>query len=683
MKYMETHKKILRYGRLNLFAVFIASLIMNSVTASFTETPFDTARIYNAMAKARRGEPLTIGVIGGSITAGSLASAEDKRWANIVTNWWRTRFPSSTVNLVNAGIGATGSDIGTFRIQKDIIQKDPDFVVVEFAVNDAGEDSHYVQEMMEGIVRQLLADTSKTGVMLLLLKMENGGTAQADHKVVGDYYKIPWVSQVDLIDSAVVKDGLTLSQVYGDTPNGVHPNDLGMKYIADFIINRLDSIYAHLPSDEALPEINMTLPEPLVSDIYTRTYTFTAATLIPSVNDGWNKSATLWNADTPGAEMIFRLDGNAIAVKYDKVFANNRGQAEVWIDDGPHRVINAFFTETWGTKPCFQLVAEGLSDGEHNLHIKILADHDPLSNGNYVQILSVYKAGNITSAPPIAVPGNQKKTLINHAVPIDGTASYDPDNDTITAFQWTIESAPEGSTASIEYSTSAVASVTPDLVGNYSIGLVVTAGLQESVMQACRIHAVATNTIPVADGGADFTLATGKRATLDGSNSSDADGDVLSFAWTILSKPEGNTITLMSANTATPSFFAKNQGDYLISLVVNDSIADSPADTIKITAIDGYTDQPVIRPDEQKFRIYPNPTGGTITLQYQLSSSMRVRVRLFSAEGRLLCEPMNEIQKNGMHLMNLNAASYSAEGNFIILQVETENEVFRQKVVVY
>jgi lysophospholipase L1-like esterase len=683
MKYTETRNKILSIGRRILFAGLFVSGIMNMVAASFSETPFDTARIYNAMAKARRGEPVTIGVIGGSITAGSLASTEAKRWANIVTSWWRTRFPLSSVTLVNAGIGATGSDIGTFRIQKNILQKDPDFVIVEFAVNDAGEDSHYVQEMMEGVVRQLLTDTSKTGVMLLLLKMENGATAQADHKVVGDYYKIPWVSQADQIDSVVEKDGLTLSQVYGDTPNGVHPNDIGMQYIADFIIQRLDSIYAHLPADEALPEISMNLPEPLVSDVYAQTYTFTASTLIPSVNTGWSGKTSLWSADTPGAELVFRLDGNAIAVQYDKVFTNNRGRAEVWTDDGPHTVIDAFFTETWGTKPCFQLVAEGLSDGEHYLHIKILEDHDPLSNGNFVQILSVYKAGNITSAPPIAVPGNQKKALVNHAVLIDGTPSYDPDNDTITAFHWTMESAPAGSAASVEYSTSAVASFTPDLTGNYSIGLVVDANMQESVKQICRIHAVAANAVPVADAGADITLATGKRALPDGTNSSDADGDVLSYTWTFLSKPAGSKVSIMSGNTATPSFIAKDQGEYLLALVVNDSLADSPADTVKITAIDGYTAQPDLKPDEQKLLIYPNPTGGSITLQYYLSSPMQVRIRLFSPEGRLLCEPLNEIQENGLHVLNLNADSYSVEGNAIIIQVETGNEVFRQKVVLY
>jgi lysophospholipase L1-like esterase len=683
MKYREMYNRIMRFGRLLLLALICVSGTIDTAGASFSGTPFDTARIYNAMAKARRGEPVNIGVIGGSITAGSLASTEDKRWANIVTNWWRTKFPSSSVSLNNAGIGATGSDIGTFRVQKDILQKDPDFVVVEFAVNDSGEDSLYVREMMEGIVRQLLADTSRTGIMLLLLKMENGETAQADHKVVGDYYKIPWVSQADLIGPALAEDGLTLSQVYGDTPNGVHPNDVGMQYIADFIIERLDSIYAHLPADEALPAISMSLPEPLVSDVYTRTYTFTAASLIPSANSGWDPSATLWSSDTPGAELVFMLDGNAIAVKYDKVFTDNRGRAEVWVDDGPHKVIDAFFTETWGTKPCFQLVEEGLPDGEHYMHIKILEEHDPLSNGNYVQILSVYKAGNISSAAPIAVPGTQKKTLTGHAVLMDGTSSYDPDKDTITAFQWTMENAPEGSAAGVENSNSAIATVIPDLAGIYSVGLVVTTGLQESVMQTCRIHAVASNTVPVADAGDDFTLATGKRAKPDGSNSSDADGDPLAYAWTLLTKPEGSKVSIMLSKTATPYFFANDPGEYLVSLIVNDSLADSPADTIKITAIDGYSALPDGETDAQKIRVFPNPARGHLTLQYQLTFPVPVNIRVFSTDGRLLSEPVKEHQDIGLHELNLNLESLALSGSTLILQVEIGNEIFRQKVMLF
>ncbi|MBN2276007.1 MAG: hypothetical protein JXK95_16880 [Bacteroidales bacterium] len=436
---------------------------------------FDTTRIYHAMAKARRGEPVTVAVIGGSITNGHAASTEDKRWANLVAGWWQANFPSSEVTLVNAGIGATGSDIGTFRVKKDVIEKDPDFVVVEFAVNDAGLDSDYVKKMMEGIVRQLLGDTSKTGVMLLLLKMEDGGTAQADHKVVADYYEIPWVSQVDLIGPALTADGLTLRDVYFDNP-GVHPNDLGMQYIADFITEVLDSILHHLPADEALPEINLTLPPPLMTDVYATTYTFTPTTLIPDVNTGWETGLYQWTSDIPGSELAFTLDGNAVAIQYTKVFSTERGRIEAWVDDGPHKVIDAFFTETWGTKPCFELVAEDLPDGDHTLHIKILTENDPQSNGHFFPLMSVYKAGNITSAPPIAVPGTPVKTLTGNAVTLDGSSSNDPDGDTITEYKWSVEEFPAASTANIADDTLSVTFFTPDEAGYYKIGLVVTGG---------------------------------------------------------------------------------------------------------------------------------------------------------------------------------------------------------------
>ncbi|MBN1413852.1 MAG: hypothetical protein JW973_02025 [Bacteroidales bacterium] len=680
---MKILSHIRNNGSFMMFAGFILININNAYAAPSSDAPFDTARIYHAMAKARRGEAITVGVMGGSITAGSLASTEEKRWANLVTAWWRSQFPSSEVTLVNAGIGATGSDIGTFRIQKDMLQKDPDFVVVEFSVNDSGEDSVYVRKMMEGVVRQLLADFNMPGIMLLLLKMEDGSTAQYDHKIIGNYYQIPWVSQADLIGPALIEDGLVLSDVYGDTPNGIHPNDLGMQYIADFITERLDSIYAHLPGDEALPEISMILPDPLVTDVFACTYTFTASTLIPSVNKGWNAGATQWTANTPGAELVFTLDGNAIAVKYDKVFSTNRGRAEVWVDDNPHKIIDAFFTETWGTKPCFELVADNLPDGEHLLHIRILEEHNPLSNGNYVPILSVYKAGNITSAPPIAVPGSPKKELVNISVILDGSLSYDPDGDTITTYQWMVQSAPSGSTTAIENDSACITSFTPDLAGYYTIGLKVTGLLQESVVRSFFIHVVASNTIPVADAGEDIILATGKRVKPDGSNSYDADGDPLSYEWSILSQPEGSSALLYQGNTPTPYFFANVQGEYVVILVVNDSLASSSADTIKVTAIDGYTASPRVETDKADVRVYPNPADNILTIQYHLTCTMPVQIRLFSPEGHTLSEPLNCIQKDGLHELKLNLGSLSHTGKVMILQVKTGNTIYNQKIVTF
>jgi len=49
----------------------------------------DATRLHHALAKARRGEPVVVGVIGGSITGGAAASRPETRWGNLVADWWR------------------------------------------------------------------------------------------------------------------------------------------------------------------------------------------------------------------------------------------------------------------------------------------------------------------------------------------------------------------------------------------------------------------------------------------------------------------------------------------------------------------------------------------------------------------------------------------------------------------
>jgi len=91
------------------------------------------------------------------------------------------------------------------------------------------------------------------------------------------------------------------------------------------------------------------------------------------------------------------------------------------------------------------------------------------------------------------------------------------------------------------------------------------------------------NTAPVADAGMDQDVITGDPVTLDGSGSSDADGDPLSYSWT-LTVPEGSMAMLSDATIDTPSFTADVDGDYVAELVVNDGMVDSPADSVTVTA---------------------------------------------------------------------------------------------------
>jgi chitinase len=99
-----------------------------------------------------------------------------------------------------------------------------------------------------------------------------------------------------------------------------------------------------------------------------------------------------------------------------------------------------------------------------------------------------------------------------------------------------------------------------------------------------------SNEAPYADAGTDKSVAINSTVALDGSGSSDADGDSLSYSWSIISKPEGSATSLSGSTTITPSFIADKLGVYLFSLVVNDGHVNSEADTVTVTVSNDYAD---------------------------------------------------------------------------------------------
>ena len=193
----------------------------------------DTSRLQHALAKGRRGEPVTVAVIGGSITAGARASAPEKNYGRVLAQWWRETFPSTKIELVNAGIGATGSNYGALRAQRDLLARRPDFVVVEYGVNDPNARSS--AETLEGLVRQILKQPQQPAVVLLFMMHRNGTNAQEWHEKVGRNYGLPMFSLRDALWPEIEAGRMKWDDVEADT---VHPNDRGHAYAAEFITAR-------------------------------------------------------------------------------------------------------------------------------------------------------------------------------------------------------------------------------------------------------------------------------------------------------------------------------------------------------------------------------------------------------------------------------------------------------------
>jgi hypothetical protein len=193
-------------------------------------------------------------------------------------------------------------------------------------------------------------------------------------------------------------------------------------------------------------------------------------------------------------------------------------------------------------------------------------------------------ASTVNSAP-VAVAGPNQSVKLNTLVTLEGRLSYDPNRDNLS-YSWVLLSKPTGSTAALlPVQGSATPTFTADLAGTYVASLVVSDGQLFSGVVATTVLASAANLPPVAHAGVAQTVKRTSTVTLDGSGSTDADGNLLTYAWQIAYQPLGSSVTLSSLTDPKPTFLPVVAGVYVFNLVVNDGLANSAQATVTVTVV--------------------------------------------------------------------------------------------------
>jgi len=183
---------------------------------------------------------------------------------------------------------------------------------------------------------------------------------------------------------------------------------------------------------------------------------------------------------------------------------------------------------------------------------------------------------------PRADAGPDQRLIRNALVLLDGAGSSDADSGNgPLRYQWSFVSKPAGSLAVLSGAQGVNARFTADLNGLYRLNLSVTD--PQGLMSSDTVEVSSSNVAPRANAGTDATHSVGTQVVLDGSASSDANGDGLTFSWTLTGKPTNSAAVLVDANTPNPRFTADLPGTYRASLVVNDGSASSLADEVVVS----------------------------------------------------------------------------------------------------
>lgn len=217
-------------------------------------------RVKSALERARKGEEVTVAFIGGSITQGAGAiPINSECYARKIFEGFcnlTDREYDDNVKYVKAGLGGTPSELGMLRYDRDVLaggRITPDVVIVEFAVNDEGDETQ--GDCFDSLVRKIYNGPGNPAVILLFSVFADDGNLEERLKPVGFAYNLPMVSIKQAVTPQFYKSEeegrvITKSQFFYDM---YHPTNAGHRIMADSVLR----LFKLADESEDMPELSI------------------------------------------------------------------------------------------------------------------------------------------------------------------------------------------------------------------------------------------------------------------------------------------------------------------------------------------------------------------------------------------------------------------------------------------
>lgn len=332
-------------------------------------------RLRQMMERAMKGEKLSIGFIGGSITMGCMATQPEKAYSWLIFEWWKKTFSDSEFSYINAGIGATTSQFAVARADSDLLSYKPDLIFVEFSVNDESND--FFLETFESLIRKLYTFDKKPVIIIInSVRYQDGGNAQVQHGKIARYYELPQISMQSSIYPEMVAGKFEAADI---TVDDLHPNDVGHEMVAEIVIHFLSKVLENIYQIEDKPFV---MKKPITDNHYEHAYRYQNYNSVPQIIGDWKKDTSKqenitevfkngWYATENGASITFETQGSELAIQYRKSVKHPAPVAEAVID-GKYKVrLDANFEQTWGDCLYIDTVLRHADDTKHTVTITL------------------------------------------------------------------------------------------------------------------------------------------------------------------------------------------------------------------------------------------------------------------------------------------------------------------------
>lgn len=317
-------------------------------------------------------EKIKIAFLGGSITQGFNSTEYAKCYAHRTYLWFKNRFDKSEVEYINAGIGATGSIIGVHRAYEQVIEKNPDIVFVDAAVNDSNTENEKIS--YESLIRKLISLENPPAVIELFMTNHDGSNVQEQQVKIGEKYNIPMISFRDAVYPEILEGNLKWTDILTDE---VHPNDYGhfiiSTLIADFVEKAL--------KDENSSEEKLDLGAPIFGD------DFIDGTIKNSTNIkvkesegflidtyGFQNFRYGWKLDSLSnkASLTVETECKNIFLLYQKLINENAGKMKIIVDNEKELIIDTFFENGWGDYSATEILVKSNEKSLHEIKIEVI-----------------------------------------------------------------------------------------------------------------------------------------------------------------------------------------------------------------------------------------------------------------------------------------------------------------------